>query len=53
MRFLRFFFSILDDILFVSGLSIIIGTTFFINPIYGWYLLGVILTMLGVVMIRR
>ncbi|EJQ55424.1 hypothetical protein IEI_00687 [Bacillus wiedmannii] len=53
MRFLLFFISILEDILLISGLSIIVGTTFFINPIYGWYLLGIILTMLGVVMIRR
>lgn len=53
MWFLMFFMNILEDILLISGLSIIVGTTFFINPIYGWYLLGVILTMLGVVMIRR
>ncbi|MGU3371619.1 hypothetical protein [Bacillus mycoides] len=53
MRFLLFFSSILEDILLISGLSIIVGTTFFINPIYGWYLLGLILTVLGVVMIRR
>ncbi|UIJ66780.1 hypothetical protein LW858_00010 [Bacillus cereus] len=53
MRFLLFFISILEDILLISGLAIIVGTTFFVNPIYGWYLLGVILTMLGVVMIRR
>ncbi|HDR7853666.1 hypothetical protein ACS2QC_25450 [Bacillus cereus group sp. Bce033] len=53
MRFLLFFMSILEDILLISGLSIIVGTTFFVNPIYGWYLLGIILTMLGVVMIRR
>ncbi|MEK5246113.1 hypothetical protein MKX66_00010 [Bacillus sp. FSL R9-9530] len=53
MRFLMFFISILEDILLILGLSIIVGTTFFINPIYGWYLLGLILTILGVVMIRR
>ncbi len=53
MRFLMFLINVLDDILFISGLSIIIGTTFFINPIYGWYLLGIILTILGVIMIRR
>ncbi|WP_162471174.1 hypothetical protein [Bacillus thuringiensis] len=36
MRFLLFFISILEDILLITGLSIIVGTTFFMNPIYGW-----------------
>ncbi len=53
MRFLLFFISILEDIIFISGVSIIVGTTFYVNPIYGWYLLGVILTIMGVIMIRR
>ncbi|MBW3492287.1 hypothetical protein [Bacillus sp. FDAARGOS_1420] len=53
MRFLLFFISILEDILLISGLSIIVGTTFFIHPIYGWYLLGIILTLIGVVIARK
>ncbi|MEH7458513.1 hypothetical protein V7183_15190 [Bacillus sp. JJ1127] len=53
MRFLLFFISILEDIFIISGLSIIVGTTFFINAICGWYLLGLILTIIGVVMVRR
>ena len=32
MRFLLFFISILEDILLISGLSIIVGTTFLFIP---------------------
>lgn len=53
MRFLYFFLTILEDIFIILGLSIIIGATFFIAPIYGWYLLGAVLIIIGVVMARE
>ncbi|ANS49393.1 hypothetical protein [Bacillus thuringiensis] len=53
MRFLYVFLTMLEDIFIISGLSVIIGTTFCMAPVYGWYLLGITLTLIGVVMARK
>ena len=52
MRFLLFFISILEDILLISGLSIIVGTTFYSSHLR-MVSVRIYSHNAGVVMIRR
>lgn len=45
MKFLR---KYIEDILILGGLAVIVGTTFFINMIIGFYVLGSVLIGVGV-----
>ena len=38
----------MEDICIISGLAVIVGTTFFISKIIGYYVLGIALFGLGV-----
>jgi len=44
----KFLSKCIEDILIISGLGVIVGTTFFINRIAGCYALGVVLFGAGV-----
>jgi len=43
-----FFVAISNDLLVLSGISVIIWTNFRVNKLLGWYSLGVTLILIGV-----
>lgn len=50
MKFLK---KWIEDIFIISGLTVLVTTTFFINKIIGFYALGVVLFGLGIYFARR
>lgn len=45
---MKFIKNYIEDILIISGLTVMVGTTFFISKIAGFYTLGTVLLGLGV-----
>lgn len=43
----------LEDFFILTGLAILVGTTYYLDPIYGSYLLGAIFVVLGVLLAKR
>lgn len=39
---------LVEDILIISGLTVMVITTFFVNRVIGWYALGAVLFAVGV-----
>ena len=52
MRFLYVFLTMLEDILSFRGCPYH-WDDFCVAPVYGWYVLGITLTLIGVVMARK
>jgi hypothetical protein len=44
---------IVEDFFVFAGLGVIIGTTFWINKIAGWYTLGAIFLLIGLILSRK
>lgn len=49
---MKFIKNYIEDICIISGLAVIVGTTFFISKIIGAYALGVALFGLGVYFVK-
>lgn len=48
----RFLGLILDDLLVIAGLVVLVGTNFHVNELLGWYSLGVVLVVGGVLVAK-
>jgi len=46
--FFAFLFAISNDLLVLSGVSVVIWTNFRVNELLGWYSLGVALILAGI-----
>lgn len=53
IRFACFLPQFMEDFFIFAGLTIIIWTTYTINPVFGHYLLGGSLLIIGLLMARR
>ena len=49
---MKFIKNYIEDICIISGLAVIVGTTFFVSKIIGAYALGVALFGLGVYFVK-
>lgn len=49
---MKFVKNCIEDICIISGLSVIVGTTFFISRIIGAYVLGLALFGLGIYFVK-
>lgn len=53
LSFLKILLNNVEDLFFLAGLVVIIGTTYHHNPVIGNYLLGGILLLIGLLIAKR
>lgn len=53
LSFLKILLNNVEDLFFLAGLVVIIGTTYHYNPVIGNYLLGGILLLIGLLIAKR